>query len=236
MLNQAVKKCSKCKEWKPATLEYFYKTARGLYGFRGECRDCTNSYNRYAHTNYPKTHPNKCADCGKEITRYSKKCNSCNRRTPALERFWSKVNKDGPIMSGMDAPCWIWIGGKNKQGYGTFRANDSTIRAHRFSYEIHNGPISKGHDVLHRCDNPSCVRPNHLFTGTDQDNNDDMKQKGRDCKGEDRPVAKLTNKEVVEIRKIYSEGGISYRNLGKQFGVHKGTVCHIVTNRTWRHI
>lgn len=190
----------------------------------------------------------QCVDCRTELkSPKSKRCPSCNGRrcgkyngyydrgTPE-QRFWAKVNKNGPTMPHMETPCWEWVGIRNKQGYGNFGVNKRSTKVHRFSYELHYGPFPKELDVLHHCDNPTCCRPDHLFTGTDQDNNDDMKQKGRDCKGEDRPGARLTAEQVIEIRKIYAQGGISYRKLAERFGVKKGTVCHIVTKRSWKHI
>src|SRR3990172_4237019 len=94
----------------------------------------------------------------------------------SINSFWAKVNKsDG---------CWTWTASKRKFGYGAFVWADSEGRiiqgrAHRFSYELHHGPIPLGICVLHKCDNPACVRPSHLFLGTRADNNFDMLSKGR---------------------------------------------------------
>lgn len=105
------------------------------------------------------------------------------RRIPVAQRFWSKVDKNGPIAS--HAPglgqCWIWTG-STSEGYGQINVGGGDGRhdwAHRVSWEIHHGPIPDGLWVLHRCDNPSCVRPDHLFLGTVADNNRDMIAKGR---------------------------------------------------------
>jgi len=94
------------------------------------------------------------------------------KRTPPIERFWAKVDKTGD--------CWEWTGARFHHGYGLFYESASVrTRAHRFAYETLAGPIPPGVLVLHRCDNPPCVRPEHLFLGTQADNVADMIAKGR---------------------------------------------------------
>ena len=108
------------------------------------------------------------------------------------DRFWSKVRKT--------SFCWIWTAGKFSQGYGGFKINGKTEKAHRISWTLTYGEIPDGLDVLHDCDNRPCVRPNHLFLGTHQDNMTDMVNKGRSKKGESNGRAKLTQKEVLQLR------------------------------------
>ncbi len=105
-------------------------------------------------------------------------------------RFWRMVNKDGPTVSGMDSPCWVWLGGKIKARfpYGQFWTGKGTMLAHRWSFEHHNGPIPVGLLALHRCDNCPCVNPAHLFLGTMKDNLADMRRKGRDRKPGSPPL------------------------------------------------
>lgn len=95
-----------------------------------------------------------------------------------LERFWTLVRKT--------RGCWYWIGYTLPKGYGLFRVNSPRrkVLAHRYSYTVNNGPIPRGKLVLHECDNPTCIRPDHLFTGTHQDNVDDMIKKGRHQHGD----------------------------------------------------
>lgn len=90
---------------------------------------------------------------------------------PLIDRFWSKIKKtDG---------CWIWTGSKNGLGYGRIEHHGIKYATHRFSYQMKYGPIPNGLWVLHHCDNPPCVNPKHLFTGTPRDNTQDMISKGR---------------------------------------------------------
>jgi hypothetical protein len=91
---------------------------------------------------------------------------------PAEERFWRRVDKTGG--------CWNWTGGRGDHGYGSFTGDGGVaISAHRYSFQLHNGPIPDGLVICHCCDNPACVKPEHLFLGTQRDNVHDMIQKGR---------------------------------------------------------
>lgn len=146
-----------------------------------------------------------------------------------IERFWSKVNK------GSDGECWDWVRGKDKDGYGSFWLNNEDIRAHRLSYIIKNGQIPRNMFICHKCDNPACVNPDHLFLGSNRDNINDMLSKGRTRKGEMNNGARLKERQVTEIKKIYLTGKVSSRALAKQFGVGKGTILRIVNGDTWGH-
>ena len=150
------------------------------------------------------------------------------------KRFWEKVDKSGD--------CWEWAAGKVTRGYGAFSANGKQIGAHRFSYELAFGPIEKyGMHVCHHCDNPGCVNPAHLFLGTSQENSDDCKRKGRHShagggtRGEESPNAKLTEKQVIEIRRDYNDGS-SLVFLAEKNSVSQSAIYGIVTRRNWKHI
>ncbi len=135
-------------------------------------------------------------------------------------------------------PCWEWSGGvAGPDSRGVFyRGKDAQPRqqyAARVAWEIANGPIPDGLLVLHHCDNPRCVRAEHLFLGTHEDNMRDMVEKGRHGAGERNSQAKLTAAQVAEIRSRVS-GGERQDHLAEEFGVSKAAVCFIVSRRNWR--
>lgn len=137
--------------------------------------------------------------------------------------------------------CWLWLGALGKFGYGVIKRDlFGEISAHRYSYAVANEPAGESY-VLHRCDQPSCVNPDHLFVGTALDNSLDMVAKGRNVpfgKGEASVCAKLTEAEVVEIRGSYRKGvrGLGMPSLAKKFGVHEATIWCIINRYTWTHI
>jgi hypothetical protein len=147
----------------------------------------------------------------------------------AEERFWKYVDID--ITTG----CFNWIGYKNKCGYGSFGYNKKIKLANRVSWQIHYGYKPEDICVLHKCDNPGCVNPDHLWLGTHQENMDDRDNKGRqyDRNGEKNGRAKLTIEDVVTIRSLYNNTNTSERKLAKEFNVNSGTIHNILNNKTW---
>lgn len=153
------------------------------------------------------------------------------------DSFWAKVTKETeqPIPH-LKTPCWIWTGAKTKEDYGYFRPAKTRARVHRFSWELHNGPIPIKMIICHRCDRPACVNPSHLFLGTDATNAADRDNKGRQARGIRSGRAKLTEDQVYEIRYLHSKGNITYIELGTLFNVTESTVRSIVLRRTWKHL
>jgi hypothetical protein len=133
--------------------------------------------------------------------------------------------------------CWICTSHKpDKAGYARLFARCGEERLmHRIMYEKYKGKIENGLFVLHKCDNPICINPEHLFLGTHQDNMDDMNNKGRhmSLKGESHPRAKLTEEQVKEIRLITH---IGCRKIAKIYGIDHTTVCYIRKGKLWKHI
>jgi hypothetical protein len=154
---------------------------------------------------------------------------------PLEEKFWKRVDKNGENVTNVGSPCWVWTGFKQK-GYGVVWVDGKNVRAHRASWEMANGQIPDELKVLHKCDNPSCVNPEHLFLGTDKDNAQDKVQKGRafvgDKRGEKAGKAKLTNEIVMAIR---SDSG-PYLPLANLYQVDLSTISDIKRRKTWAHI
>lgn len=183
-----------------------------------------------------------------------------------VERFRSYIN----ILPGENS-CHIWVGSKNKQGYGNFRVGGKFVSSHRFSWTVSRGPIPENMCVCHDCpsgDNPSCVNAFHMFLGSVGDNNRDKAKKGgcrpptgekhglnlhperraygerngskkfpeKLMRGADHHNVKLTEEKVIAIRKMYSQGGMSYKKMAPLFDI---TPCHVrdvVKRRVWKQV
>lgn len=131
--------------------------------------------------------------------------------------------------------CWEWQGARTKAGYGVLNEKGKLHLVHRFSWECFNGPIPLGMEILHRCDNPPCLNPAHLFLGDQTTNVKDAKEKGRISKGESHINTKLNEGKVHEI-KYQLELGVPATKIAKRFGVSRGTIMDIKHNRTWKHV
>ncbi len=146
-----------------------------------------------------------------------------------VRQFWARVDTSGV--------CWVWTGAKNSGGYGDIRYDGRKVGTHRVAWELTNGPIPNGLWVLHRCDNPPCVRPDHLFLGTNTDNMRDRASKGRtnQRKGEKSPHAKLTWASVREMRQRRQDG-VRVIDLASEYGVAQSTVSELLAGGTWREV
>lgn len=148
-------------------------------------------------------------------------------RTPA-DTFWHFTQRgDG---------CWLWTGGVQSKGYGTFSFDDTPFYAHRFSYELHKGAIPSGMCVCHHCDTPRCVNPEHLFLGTPKDNSVDMAAKGRSVSGDRCHWARLTSSQVIELRSLFATGQWTGKQLAERYGISPTHVYACAHRRFWTHI
>ena len=141
------------------------------------------------------------------------------------KRFWEKVEKT--------ETCWNWLAGVNKAGYGRVNVNRKAVLAHRISYEMKFGLIPKGKHALHKCDNPKCVNPDHLWIGDQVANNKDRDFKGRAVLGENRSQAKLTNAQADEIRLLNKTWNYSHRKLAKMYKVSSAAIFNIIHRKTY---
>jgi hypothetical protein len=155
------------------------------------------------------------------------------RTLPVESRFWANVEKTDS--------CWLWTASKMGFGYGKMSVNGKRERAHRISWRLHFGEIPAGTYVLHSCDVPACVNPNHLRLGTLRDNTQDMIAKGRDkfgggvaTQGERNGRARLTAEAVCEIRAAYPT--TSQVDLAQRYGVSQVAISHVVLRKSWRHL
>lgn len=156
-----------------------------------------------------------------------------------VELFWSKVDKSrghGPWKD-----CWVWTAGqKNPEGYGGFyvRQVDNTVTCHKLAFLIaHNfglHDLPKGVVVRHLCNNPQCVRPDHLAIGTHKDNSQDMVKAGNSIHGEKNWRCSVTAETVYAIRADWMTGGFSQTELAKKYDTTLSVVQAVVTNRTWK--
>lgn len=143
--------------------------------------------------------------------------------------FFSKVEKTDY--------CWNWIGSKKQYNYGIFWNGKKRVLASRWSWEYHNQAcIAKGVYCLHKCDNPACVNPTHLYLGTQKNNMQDMVARGRKPSrvGERNGRSKLTENQVKNIRSLYCSGKYSKVDLGKMFKITAEQIGHIVNNKQWK--
>jgi hypothetical protein len=151
---------------------------------------------------------------------------------PVEDRFWAKVDIRGP------EECWNWMGAKLPDGYGQFKIGSGSERAHRVAWILTHGLIPEGKDILHSCNNTSCVNPNHLRPGTDTENVQQKMSEGRfvAVPGELNGNHILTEQEVREIRARYIPFVVSLNQLAREYNVSKKQILNIVHDRQWRGV
>jgi len=162
-------------------------------------------------------------------------CRDKGKHGTLEERFWRDIVKT--------RTCWNFQK-TGWRGYGRLSLDHRHVSAHRYSWELHFGPIPDGLLVCHHCDNPACVRPDHLFLGTDAMNAADRNRKGRTIigsrenipRGADHYLTTLSNADVRKIRRLFAKGNITKTELGARFGVGRTCIYHIINRTSWAHI
>jgi hypothetical protein len=159
------------------------------------------------------------------------------KHAPPEERIWRYID-----LSPHPRDCWLWTGAVKTGGYGCFTmkvgGKKRGIGAHRAMFILAVREPPEGIDVLHECDNPPCVNPAHLFLGTAVDNIRDMQMKGRAnyLAGSEKPLAKLDEASVLDMRDVRRRTGESYSSLARRFGVCRATAYFAVTGKNWKHV
>lgn len=211
----ALKRCARCKKIYPATTEAFYRRKNTRCGLNSWCMRCCRA-----------------SHAARKLTPES----SLSLTVATIDKFWSQVNRNGPTAAHAQhlGQCWTWSGQRDRKGYGRMYVPGSRCKlTHRISWFIDHGSWPSLH-CLHACDNPSCVRPDHLFEGTNHDNALDRHAKGRDPKttgpGELSGACKLSDAEVMRIREL---GNTCTRaSLARTFGVSAQHIGGIITGKT----
>ncbi len=160
--------------------------------------------------------------------------------------FWSTLNKDGPLpdqqkeyYKGLEK-CWVWVFGVTGNGYGGLIFEGKRTTAHRVAWILAHGNIPEGLCVLHKCDNPLCCNPDHLFLGTRTDNSIDKESKGRGNhintpKGEKHGMSRLSESDILRIREL-RRSGLQYKQIASLEGIGWSHVKKIARRDVWRHV
>lgn len=164
--------------------------------------------------------------CGKTLKKYDKYgrprrfIRNHHRNESIEDQFWKRVKKEDG--------CWIWTGAKSSAGYGQLRHKNKLYYAHRISYKLHYGKDPGEFHVLHKCDNPACVNPEHLSLGSHLDNMHDCIKKRR---RHDGAKACLTEKMVIDIKDLYEKKKITQKAIAEKYGVDQSHICKIVNGK-----
>jgi len=165
--------------------------------------------------------------CSRACTHKSLSRNYSKELSETIWKFIDRTNGD--------AACWIWNGATVAGGYGCIRSKGKLHRAHRAVYELLVGPIPNGAFLLHSCDNPKCCNPKHLRPGNAKENLHDAISRNRFLVGEKSPHSKLSNEDVIAIRKERATGATG-RSLSKKYGIAESEISAIVNRRRWTHV
>jgi HNH endonuclease len=204
--------CTKCGVDK--ILDEFNDHPACKYGKRPDCKKCQS-------------------DCAKE--RYKATSNRVSLQEIRSFDYLIKKIKSNYIYES-NSGCFLWNLVLDKDGYGRLSWNERTERAHRFSYEAFVGEIPEGLQVCHRCDTPSCVRPDHLFIGTQLENHADRDKKGRQSKGEERWTSKVKELDVIEVLTLFHVCGLRRWEISELFGLSRSLIQRIISGKTWKHL
>ena len=157
-------------------------------------------------------------------------CANTRPRQTIVTAFWQRFRVDAT------SGCWEWVGTRGAHGYGLVALDGRRFLAHRVSYRLHFGDLPSGAHVCHRCDNPACVNPDHLFLGDMRSNHADKVSKGRQARGDGHGNAVLSTADVVAMRDRFAAHEASQRVLAHEYGVSPSHVSNIVNREAWKHV
>lgn len=159
---------------------------------------------------------------------------SVNLTERQIRKFWNKIR----LIGASDDDCWEWTRAMTQLGYGVVRMDGRNFFVHRIAFFLTHGPFPNALKICHKCDNPKCCNPDHLFLGTQADNLHDMFRKDRRpaAKGVGTAAAKLNDAIVREIRERYAKGGVTHRKLASEYGIAYSGIFGIVNRITWAHV
>lgn len=184
-----------------------------------ECRNCGAKFSR-----------RKYSAAQRAVTKFcSRTCSVHHRHGDPVSRFMDAVSPEP------NSGCWLWTRYVDRKGYGLVGNGTEQVFAHRFSYETFVGPLIAGLCICHRCDNPTCVNPDHLFQATHRENMDDMVRKRRHAFGSRHPNAKLNERDIDEIV-FFSAMGMGPDNLASLYGVAARTIRKTILGANWSHV
>lgn len=229
-----IKNCKKCQAELNESNWLMLKTGT----IRGVCRKCRSKHVMDYHKDRGEVRRTYIRNYIRRIGRVKEyPCETCQtmcikkyKRAFCSDkcRFMAHIQKTGS--------CWLWTSAQDRRGYGRLCfAGSKHAVASRVSYELFNGPIEKGKLVCHTCDVPACVNPEHLWLGSVKDNAIDMIQKNRSLKGEKHNLVKVTEGDIIAIRKMHLLG-IAQNKIAELFGLTAGHLNNIIKRRVWKHI
>jgi hypothetical protein len=152
-------------------------------------------------------------------------------RRAIIRRFWPKVDRSG----GPDA-CWPWTATASRYGYFYFDPELEMVGAHRMAFTLCNGLLDEGDCILHVCDNPLCCNPRHLVRGSQLDNIQDRNQKARQSRGSAHAKAKVSEADVVQMRKLRAVNGWTYQRIAERYNLNNATAWRAINGKHWRHV
>ena len=190
-----IKPCTRCGKDLPVTDEHFFRR-KGADGWGSWCKPCA-----------------------RDVKRERRRAYGVQKRPPPQERFWSKVDKNGPVLRPELGPCWLWMAGCFRDGRGAFSVKGVTKSAYRYAWELTHWAVPRDRQLNHHCDNPKCVNPSHLYVGTHRENMADKITRQTMPRG-----PRLLAGEQIAHARLLHENGLSTQHIALVYKVSASTI------------